>query len=444
MDQLNFNRPTQEHKPPDSSSDAPCDILCEGPMHPFNFLERLTKSPQRRITWRESFQFLSFITWERLIAFLAISAFILTYTSGSLSVVQLAALMNLTATTFALVYLRMISFGAVFSENSHARKLSSSGRKHLNRSVSEEQLLNSQSINWREDYASLSGKGTSRKIYYQFWGPVESESTNAIVIWVHGMNSYGGKIAHLVPRFLAHNIAVCCLDLPGFGRSDGLHGYIQDMNVQYAAVEAIVDLMRVYIRNERLSAKLFLAGPSMGGLIALQYCRTHPISVDGLLLLAPAICNDKIDSNPVIRYATRLLVACFPKILYSLPLLPQMRFRYILDQAILKDLERDSQYYHGKIRFGTAKSLLLAMDDLQAHLHEIQTPFIVIHGDLDLVIPLKGTKALYEKALSRNKQMMICRGYDHYDLLERLDEFGRSNLDVLINWMEEFPPTKKI
>ena len=76
--------------------------------------------------------------------------------------------------------------------------------------------------------------------YYQLLMP-----GNADVYLVHGINEYTGRMLPQITKFLQNGFRVVAMDLPGFGRSTGLHAYVPSMHVLEGAVESVMQHVTV-------------------------------------------------------------------------------------------------------------------------------------------------------------------------------------------------------
>jgi alpha-beta hydrolase superfamily lysophospholipase len=165
-----------------------------------------------------------------------------------------------------------------------SRKDNTYGRKSLPLNKAEvylRTLVDDGVIEHEEHYLSLS----SYTIYYQTWFP---KHPKCHILHLHGLNDYGGRFAEYVKPYLDAGVAVTCIDLYGYGRSDGLHSYTPSYDILLENVSAVFKEVK---RHERLSKmKHFLQGGSMGGNLAINYHVQNPNEeIHGLILLCPMI-----------------------------------------------------------------------------------------------------------------------------------------------------------
>src|SRR5690606_26320530 len=73
----------------------------------------------------------------------------------------------------------------------------------------------------------------------------------------------------------------------------------------------------------------------------------------------------------------------------------------------------DKLMYHEKMRVGTGVSLQNGFLSIQEKLGNIKTPFILFHGEKDTACDLKGSKLLFEKANTKDKEFKIYKNANH-------------------------------
>jgi acylglycerol lipase len=124
-------------------------------------------------------------------------------------------------------------------------------------------------------------------IYYQVWHlPTAKVQRNADVLFVHGLNDYGGRFSENCVPILEAGFRVIVPDLPGFGRSSGLHAYVTDWQDFIKAIKLVIDHVK---EKENRQRKLILFGGSLGGLIVIDYSIKYPNTFDFLSVQCPLI-----------------------------------------------------------------------------------------------------------------------------------------------------------
>uniref|UniRef100_A0A0D9XHM0 Serine aminopeptidase S33 domain-containing protein n=1 Tax=Leersia perrieri TaxID=77586 RepID=A0A0D9XHM0_9ORYZ len=112
------------------------------------------------------------------------------------------------------------------------------------------------------------------EIFSKCWYP-ENHRMKAIVCVCHGI---ARKIA-------SAGYGVFALDYPGFGLSEGLHGYIPSFDT--LVDDATEHFTKIKENPEHRGLPSFLFGQSMGGAVALKIHFKQPNKWDGAILVAP-------------------------------------------------------------------------------------------------------------------------------------------------------------
>ncbi|SPO19723.1 uncharacterized protein UTRI_00114_B [Ustilago trichophora] len=122
-------------------------------------------------------------------------------------------------------------------------------------------------------------------VTYYIWtcpAALESEQLHSDIVMAHGINDYAGKLAPHALHFMKRGFRIIAIDLPSFGRSTGLHGYLPSMKINARAMHAVVMDVRTWDEESGLLAKaarerkLFAEGHSMGAFTVLYYAALYP------------------------------------------------------------------------------------------------------------------------------------------------------------------------
>ncbi|THU71650.1 hypothetical protein C4D60_Mb04t03680 [Musa balbisiana] len=124
------------------------------------------------------------------------------------------------------------------------------------------------------------------EVFWKSWLPKPGTATKAALFFCHGYGSTCTFFFEGIAKIIADaGYAVFAMDYPGFGLSQGLHGYIPSFDgmvdhviEQYAAIRAMEGVREL---------RHFLLGQSMGGAVALKIHLKQPEEWDGVLLVAP-------------------------------------------------------------------------------------------------------------------------------------------------------------
>jgi acylglycerol lipase len=267
------------------------------------------------------------------------------------------------------------------------------------------------SLEFQDGFIDILGKS----IYFQSFRPLGCKPRGVTVVY-HGYGDHCDFTMHEI----AHDIARDCdhitivFDQPGFGRSDGLWGFIPDWFVHVdtcvIATRAIRDKVTT---DEEKELPLFACGHSMGGGVAITATVQYPDLFDGLVLIAP-MCGIAETVRP--HKAVERVFVVLAQYLKTLPITPVANPGYLCfeDPTYYKtSLAMNRLCYKGRARLGTAKSLLSAQDWIAVNAQNITTPLLVLQGDRDFVTSLDKCVALFNEAKSEDKTLHILHGHYH-------------------------------
>ena len=133
------------------------------------------------------------------------------------------------------------------------------------------------------------------------------ENSNIIVLAIHGYNDYSNAFKEPAKIFSKHGISTYSFDLRGFGTNSSLGDWFE-LEIHCHDIKKII----LDLKSKNPSKKIFLLGESMGAAIAIGYANQRNIdSIDGLILVAPAIWNFT-EQNPIKSFILRVLSNFFP------------------------------------------------------------------------------------------------------------------------------------
>jgi acylglycerol lipase len=242
------------------------------------------------------------------------------------------------------------------------------------------------------------------KLYAQWWRPRTGTPRGALVV-VHGLRDYSARYGELAERLAKDGIAVYAADLRGHAHSAGKRVSIQTFDDYLDDLDILV--RRTQQREPHTPVYLF--GFSMGGAIAADYAITYHPDLQGLILAGAALDTD---ASGLKIASTKAVSSINPDAgLFSLDPHDFSRDPQVVDLNL-----HDPLVYQDGAPVHTAVELLAAIDTIQARMHEIDLPILVLHGKEDKVVPMRGSVALYAAAKSTDKTLTLYDGLYH-DLL---------------------------
>ncbi|WCJ25373.1 alpha/beta-Hydrolases superfamily protein [Euphorbia peplus] len=272
------------------------------------------------------------------------------------------------------------------------------------------------------------------EIFTKSWIP-KSSSPKAVVCICHGYGDTCTFFMEGVARKVAYSgFAVFAMDYPGFGLSEGLHGFVPSFDV------LVDDVIEHYskVKEDPAFSSLpsFLLGESMGGAVALKVHLKQPNAWNGAILSAP-MC--KIADDMVPPLLVKKLLIGVANILPTRKLVP------VKDMAALalRDLKKREQAaynviaYKGKPRLKTALELLNTTQEIEQHLEDVSLPLLILHGEADVITDPSVSKALYEKSCSKDKKFKLYKESYHGLLGGEPDEMIIQVFSDIISWLDD-------
>ncbi|KAJ0042194.1 hypothetical protein Pint_18774 [Pistacia integerrima] len=224
------------------------------------------------------------------------------------------------------------------------------------------------------------------------------------------------------------------MDYPGFGLSEGLHGYIPSFD---RLVDDVVEhFSKVKENPEYRALPSFLFGQSLGGAVALKVHLKQPNAWSGAVLVAP-MC--KIADEMVPPFLVKQLLIGIAYLLPKQKLVPQKN----LAEAAFRDLRKREMTsynviaYKDKPRLQSALELLRTTQEIEHQLEKVSLPLLILHGEADIVTDPSVSKALYEKASHKDKKFILYKDAYHSLLEGEPDDMIIRVFSDIISWLDD-------
>lgn len=217
-----------------------------------------------------------------------------------------------------------------------------------------------------------------KDIVHGWWIP--SSDLSPVLLYFHGNGSNNGDAVDLAAQFHKLGLSVLLIDYRGYGKSSPT--FPNETRV-YEDAEAAWNYL---IDEEKILPKnIFVYGHSLGGAIAIELATKHP-EMGGLIVSGTFTSIDNIVE--------------FNNLLKLVPV------NWILTQHF----------------------------DSITKIKSLQVPLLIIHGNLDRVVPMFMSKELFTAA-PQPKQFIVISDGDHNDLfeiggqklLDRIQDFIQTN-----------------
>ncbi|GAA0147658.1 phospholipase [Lithospermum erythrorhizon] len=283
-----------------------------------------------------------------------------------------------------------------------------------------------------EEWYEINEKG--QEIFCKCWLPKPGVRIKGALCFCHG---YGDTCTFFFEGIAKHIAAfgygVYAIDHPGFGLSEGLHGYVPEFD---GIVDNVIEqYSRIKGRPEIVGLPHFLFGQSMGGAIALKTLLKEPHAWDGIVLVAPMV---KIAEELTPPLPLQKLLIFLSRLMPKAKLVPQKD----LAELAFREFKKRNMTpfnvisYSDPTRLKTAVELLNATKYLESNVDKVSSPILIVHGAADKVTDPEISQYLYKNASSIDKTLKL---YDdgHHSILEgEPDDRILTVLTDIISWLD--------
>lgn len=235
-----------------------------------------------------------------------------------------------------------------------------------------------------------------------------------------------------VEHLNAHGISVCGIDNQGCGTSEsaqGLRFYVESFDDYVDDVIQYARLVREEMVPLGASVKMYIAGISLGGCIALNcILREKDLFQNGMILLAPMLSLERVTR----KFPNGYLLPLAGLVSWLMPSLAIVATDKNTVHPDIQELwDKDSLTMHTNTRVRNAYEYINACSRTMAQLDTIDVPFIVFHSEIDTMCDPDGSKALYMKSISSDKTLrlvnsmwhVLVKEEGHWDILKEITEW---------------------
>ena len=261
-----------------------------------------------------------------------------------------------------------------------------------------------------------------KNIHYRKWVPPE---TRAVMILVHGLGAHSGRWRCMAEFMLARGIASYALELEGFGEARGVKGHVDSLEVYFDAISVLSGLAS----RENPGIKCFVAGESLGGLIALLAESKKSCMHSGLICISPAF-KSRMALRPRDYALIALALIFVPRKHFKLPFNSSMCTR---DEKMRESMEADHREHRtatARLLWEIARAQLLS--PFAARL--IEEPVMFLQAGEDKLVDPSSTKKVFDMLGAIDKKFIEYPGMYHALTIDS----GREQVfaDILA-WVEE-------
>ncbi|KAL5014140.1 hypothetical protein ScPMuIL_008410 [Solemya velum] len=270
-----------------------------------------------------------------------------------------------------------------------------------------------------------------KKIYCRYWSEDKSDIDNtkspkALVFITHGAAEHCLWYNDLAYRLHSKGFYVFGHDHVGHGQSEGDRVHINNFAEYNRDIFQHVDMMK----KKYPTTPAFLIGHSMGGTIAILIGVERPDYFKGIILIGAAIVPDPKAASPLKIFLGKMIARILPQ----LPLIKLDSGLISRNGEVVKRYEDDPLVYHGGIKARWGVAFLQALKDIEVNMESIEWSFLAIHGSEDKLCAVEGSKMLFEKAKSEDKELKIYDGLFHQPHNELPEDKERTLTDIT-DWL---------
>lgn len=215
-----------------------------------------------------------------------------------------------------------------------------------------------------------------------------------LVILVHGYGEHIDRYGHVAAALNADGAAVYAVDHLGHGRSEGERVVFDD-------VDKVVDdvhLLAERARAEHPDVPVVLVGHSMGGLIGSRYLQRYADELACGVLSGPLLSAEGL-IDPLLA-------------LEEIPDTPLDPATLSRDPAVGAAYAADPLIWHGPFKRPMLEALKAGTDAVRAG-GRFAVPVYWVHGEDDQIVPIEGTRTVWEQVKSEGADETSYPGARH-------------------------------
>lgn len=206
---------------------------------------------------------------------------------------------------------------------------------------------------------------------------IDKGGPETIVLGLHGFNDYANAFAPLARSLTEAGITTYAVDQRGFGAAS-LPGRWHGSERLASDLTALAGLLR----RQHPNARLYLVGESMGGAVVINALAKNDLSVDGAVLIAPAVW-----SRDAMPWFQRLGLDTLASIAPGMRLTGEgVSIRPSDNIDMLRAMGRDPLVIKAT-RVDALWGVTNVMDGAMAATNELRGPLLLLYGEQDEIIP---------------------------------------------------------
>ena len=259
-------------------------------------------------------------------------------------------------------------------------------------------------------------------IVYDVWTP--EGTPRGIVLISHGYAEHARRYDHVAQRLGQAGLLVYALDHRGHGRSGGKRVWLKRLSDYTDDFATLVGLATA----DHPDLNRVVLGHSMGGAIVFAYTAGHVGDYAAVVLSGPAVAA-QLEAPRALRVIAKALGRFFP----GAPAKKLPTEAISRDPEVVAKYHADPLVYHGPLPAGISRALLQVGENQPQLAAKLTAPLLVVHGELDKLVGVEGSRMLAENAGSSDFALKVYPGLYH----EVFNEPEKDRvLDDVVAWIE--------
>ncbi len=226
-----------------------------------------------------------------------------------------------------------------------------------------------------------------------------------LIIYLHGVESHMGWFKSMAEKLQESGLSVYAFDRRGSGLSKEERGHIENYRVWIDDISDVIN----YVKKERPGKKLYLMGICGGGRFAADFAGFLPSSIDGLILISPAI-KMKVTLPLISKLDVLLNSFLNPKKKIQTPLRNEM---FTEDGGFLAFIKNDPLSLH-ELTARFYREMILMDIAMGKKIFNVDIPILTTLSGHDPIIDNKRMIKWYEKLSSNDKTLRIFSECCHF------------------------------
>ncbi len=250
----------------------------------------------------------------------------------------------------------------------------------------------------------------------------DGEPRRTVVI-VHGASEHGGRYDHVARNLVSRGWDVIIGDQRGHGQSGGVPMHVQNFE------RYLTDLDCIWRHFDLDADHTALMGHSFGSLVSIRYAQTRSDRFCALILMSPLLAL-KVSIHPMTITVGKVLSIVAPRFRFQTRVDPATttRSQKVLDQRSV------DPYMHRSVTAGWYFHMKAALRRAWAQAGRIESPLLLMQGELDQVVDPLVVEPWLEKVASSDTSLKLFS--EHLHELHNEPDWEQT-LATLADWLDE-------